>query len=89
MQAQTRFVAEWIAAQHADASGEWTPDDDEYEGEICTTLEQAKQFAIKHSKACNVVEWVRVTEERKTKRYGWDAVRSWTGDWAGNWSEVR
>lgn len=92
-----RFIAEWISAQHHDASGEWIPDDDEYSITYCRDLEEAKRVAIANGKACNVVEWARVTEEHFNAELGiparspaaWDTVRIWHGDWQGNWDEDR
>lgn len=95
---KNRFVAEWIAAQYHDPeTGEWEPDRDDYRVERCRDLEHAKQVAVARGKAANVVEWARVTEYAFDPELGiparheaaWDAVRQWTGDWEGNWDEVR
>ena len=93
----TRYIAEWIAAQHLDKHGEWDPDMDEY-GERCApALELAKAIAVRESQKCNVAEWCRVTVEIFNASLGiparsdaaWDVVATWHGDWAGNWQEDR
>ena len=97
MGTDTKFVAEWIAAQHHDDSGEWIPDDDEYVVSVHATYEAAEKAAIAGSKSANVVEWWAVNEEQFVPELGipqrssaaWDTVRRWCGDWAGNVDEVR
>ena len=81
-----RFLAEWISAQFHDERGEWQPDRDVYEAVECKSLAEAQRVSIERGKAANVVEWARVSEERKT-RYGWDTVRTWSGDWQYGWDE--
>lgn len=93
--ADVRYIAEWIVAQHNDEHGEWEPDRDEYVGETHATLEAAKTAAIAKSKAANCVEWWRVQEERFDPELGiprrspaaWDTTRTWHGDWQGNSDE--
>ena len=97
MDNNTRYVAEWIEAQHVDEFGEWNPDRDEYAGRNCPSLALAKAVAIRESKRCGVVEWCRVTEEVFNPDLGiprrsdaaWDVVCTYHGDWSGNWSEDR
>lgn len=91
------FIAEWIAAQHVDEFGEWEPDMDEYRMQDCATLEEAKRVSVERGKAANVVEWARVSEMQFDPDLGiparsaaaWNTVRIWSGDWQGNWDEVR
>lgn len=93
----TRYTAEWIAAQHHDENGEWEPDRDEYVGRACKSLADAKRLAVVESKRCNVVEWCRVTVEQFNPSLGiprrsdaaWDTVAVHYGDWDGNWQEER
>lgn len=93
-----RFEAEWISAQYHDPdTGEWQPDRDTYEAQNCPDLATAQRVAIERSKAAGIVEWVRVTEYAFDPELGiparsaaaWDVVRQWSGDWSGNWEEVR
>ncbi len=92
--ATTRFVAEWISKQHVDELGDWQPDRDEYSSSNHGTLVEAQKAAVASGKVVNVVEWARVTEEHRTPhpdlpgRWYWEEVRSWTGDWEGNWEEI-
>jgi hypothetical protein len=92
-----RFTAEWIEKQHLDEHGDWNPDDDEYVGQVYKTLEQAKLVAAKESKRAGIVEWCRVTVEEFNPDLGiprrsdaaWDHISTWSGDWEGNWDEIR
>lgn len=96
-ESDVRFRAEWIDAQHHDEHGDWDPDRDEYVGSTHATLEAAQKAAIAGSKKANVVEWVKVTEERfnpslrihRRSDAAWDTVRVWHGDWVGNWQDDR
>lgn len=93
----TRYIAEWIEAQHKDEYGEWNPDDDEYVGRNCKSLEEAQCVAVAESKRCGVVEWCRVTVEQfnpsldipRQCSAAWDTVAVWHGDWQGTWDEER
>jgi hypothetical protein len=92
-----RFRAEWISKQTHDEHGEWLPDEDEYSIQYCRDLKEAQRVAVVNGKACNVVEWARVTELHFDPELGiparspaaWDDVRIWHGDWQGNWDEDR
>lgn len=77
-----RFEAEWISKQHADSSGEWNPDRDEYAVSYHQTKEQATQAAISGSKAAAQCEWICVSEQ-EYRRHEWVDLRRWSGDWNG------
>jgi hypothetical protein len=81
MYGKTRYEAEWIAKQHADASGEWSPDRDEYGASHHATKEAAEAAAIRESKRAGV-EWILVAEQ-KYIGHEWVDQRRWTGDWDG------
>ena len=93
----TRFIAEWIVRQHIDERGEWEPDRDEREFSTHKTLAEAQEAAIAGAKKAHVVEWCAVEEETYNASLGiprrspaaWDSLRTWCGDYEGNWVENR
>jgi hypothetical protein len=87
-QSKTRFVAEWIVAQHFNEIGDYEPYRDEYGESTHATLEAAQAAAIASSKAAGVAEWVAVREQRLETHDSegrpwrrWETVRRWYGDY--------
>lgn len=82
LQGKIRYEAEWVEKQHADASGEWNPDRDEYAVSHHATKEEAEKAAIAASKKAGQVEWILVAEQQ-FRGYDWVDIRRWTGDYDG------
>ena len=90
----TRYIAAWVK-RDGSAPGEFDPDAVEYGHAVYPSLDKAQQEAIRLGRQYNVMEWVRVDEEAFNPGLGiprrseaaWDTVRTWHGDWDGNWND--
>ncbi len=69
-----RYIAEWII----DMDDEGTDKD---ATSIHPTYDEAVKAAVSGSKKANVIEWVRVREQKKHRDGYWQTVARWHGDW--------
>lgn len=77
-----RYEAEWIEKQHANASGEWEPDKDDFCSSLHVTKREAEDAAIISGQRADACEWISVTEQHLIDRE-WRDIKRWTGDWNG------
>jgi len=94
---QTRYVAEWITAQHNyPGSDDWNPDADEREERTYKSLAAAQKGGAMAARKAGVFPWVRVEEQRAARGADelgdftrWEVVRAWVSDYDGEvWDEI-